>query len=297
MRKTVIAILVAMALLVALRWSVNVKAASTFIYGNNATSGTDYCYKLDPSTFAVVDTYTNLSGNNGRGVVVVNGIMYYTNPSSGNVYSYTIATHTNNGVLFNIAGTNSLSAIAYDGTNFWVNDYSGTNQAFLYSPTGTLLKTIHLANAVGNSDGFEYFLKGGTTPQLIANRADGCCTNPTYYDMYDTNGNVTQAAFIVVADDATGIAYDGTNFEISHIFGGSISKYVGTTGALISTTTITGAPSGYPPLIEDLSADYAAVLNPTPTTATVPVLSTWCLVLCGIMLLFLGGKMLRRKLS
>jgi hypothetical protein len=170
--------------------------------------------KLNPANYAVVDTYSNLTGTNGRGVVVVNGVMYYTNPSSGSVFSYATSTHTNNGPLFTIAGTSSLSAIAYDGTNFWVNDYGGTNQAYSYAPNGTLLKTIHLANARGYSDGFEYFLQGGTTPQLIANRADGCCTNPTIYDLYDLNGNVTQAAFITVADEATGIAYDGTNFSI-----------------------------------------------------------------------------------
>jgi hypothetical protein len=298
MRKSLIAVLLAIVLAVALRWSVSVKAASPFIYANNATEGTDYAYKLDPNTYAVLDTYTNLTGNNGRGVVVVNGIMYYTNPSSGSVFSYTTATHTNNGALFTIAGTSSLSAIAYDGTNFWVNDYGGTNQAYLYSPSGTLLNTIHLTNAVGYSDGFEYFLQGGTTPQLIANRADGCCTSTTYYDLYDLHGNVTQAAFIVVSDFATGIAYDGTNFSISHISAGSISKYNGATGALISTTAITGAPEGFSPLVEDLSADYAIVLSTPPTTTVAaPALSTVGLVLCGMLLLFGAGKMLRGKPS
>jgi len=293
MRKSVIAILVAIVLVVALRWSASVKAASSFIYGNNATGGTDYVFKIDPTSYAVVDTYSNLTGNNGRGVVVVNGTMYYTNPSSGNVFSYDTATHTNNGVLFNIAGSSALSAIAFDGTNFWVNDYAGTNQAYLYSTAGTLLKTIHLANAVGYSDGFEYFVQG-STPSLIANRADGCCTNPTYYDVYDLNGSVVKAAFITVADDATGIAYDGTNLLISHIFASSISKYNGATGAFIGTTTITGAPSGFGVEIEDLSADYAIVLNTPPP---VPAPATLGLILLGILLLFLGGKMLRHKPS
>ena len=260
MRKSISAILAVIILVVPFLWSTAANAAS-YIYGNNATGGTDYAYKIDASTYTVVDTYTNLTGINGRGVVVVNGIMYYTNPSSGSVNSYNTATHTDNGVLFSIAGTSSLSAIAYDGTNFWVADYSGTNQAYQYTTTGTLLQTIHLANAVSQMDGLEFFLQGGTTPRLIANRADGCCTNPTIYDVYDLNGNLIQAAFITVPDYATGIAYDGTNFLISLIFTGSISKYDGATGTLISTTAITGAPSGYPPAIEDLSADYAVVLN------------------------------------
>lgn len=293
MRKSLIAIGVAMVIAGAVQWSPSVKAASSFIYGNNATGGTDYALKMDPTTLAVVDTYTNLTGNNGRGVVVVNGTMYYTNPSSGSVFSYSTSTHTNNGPIFTIAGTNSLSAIAYDGTNFWVNDYSGTNQAYNYSPTGTLLKTIHLANATGGSDGFEYFLQGGTTPRLIANRADGCCTNPTYYDVYDLNGTLITAAFITMAQNETGIAYDGTNFNASEILNAKIDKFSGTTGALIGTTAITGAQSGFAPEIEDLSADYSIVLaNPTPTT---PAPATLGLVLGGLLLLGLSMLVGRRK--
>jgi hypothetical protein len=298
MRKGVITVALAMVLVLAaaVQWSTHVKAASSFIYGNNATGGTDYVTKIDPGTFAVADTYSNLTGNNGRGVVVVNGTMYYTNPSSGSVFSYNTATHTNNGSIFSIAGTNSLSAIAFDGTNFWINDYSGTNQAYLYSMTGTLLKTIHLANATGNSDGFEYFVKGGTTPSLIANRSDGCCTNPTFYDIYDLNGAVTTAAFITVADQSTGIAYDGTNFLTSHIDTAMIGKYSGTTGTFISVATITGAPVGFAPLIEDLSADYAITLGtPTPTGAPLP--STLVLMVCGMLLVLLATQFLRRKTS
>lgn len=292
MRKSLIAAGVAMVIAGAVEWRPSVKAASSFIYGNNATGGTDYALKMDPTTLAVVDTYTNLTGNNGRGVVVVNGTMYYTNPSSGSVFSYNTSTHTNNGAIFTIAGTSSLSAIAYDGTNFWVNDYSGTNQAYNYSPTGTLLKTIHLANATGSSDGFEYFLQGGTTPRLIANRADGCCTNPTYYDVYDLNGALVTAAFITVSQDETGIAYDGTNFNASQIFNSKIDKFSGTSGALIGTTTITGALSGYAPTIEDLSADYSIVLGTTPTT---PAPATLGLVLGGLLLLGLSMLVGRRK--
>ena len=294
MRKSVIAALAVVGLGVALLWNPSVHAATTFIYGNNATGGTDFVTKIDPTSFAVVDTFSNLTGGNGRGVVVVNGIMYYTNPSSGNVYSYNISTHTNTGVAFSIAGTSALSAIAFDGTNFWVADYSGTNQAYSYTPGGTLLKTIHLANATGNSDGLEYFLQGGNTPRLIANRADGCCTNPTFYDVYDLNGNVTTAAFITVADDATGIAYDGTNFLVSHIFTAQIAKYNGATGALISNNTITGAPGGFAPTIEDLSVDYGITLNVPPSS---PAPSTLVLILCGMVTLLLAAKLFRRKHS
>jgi hypothetical protein len=289
MRKSVIAIAVAMILAGAARWIPSAVKADTpiYIYANNA--GAAGIYKMDPTTLAVTSTYSNLGGFNGRGVVVVNGLAYFTTASNNNVYTYTLATSTNNGVLFSKAGVSGLSAIAFDGTNLWVNDYSGTNQAFSYSLTGMLLKTINLANESSYTDGFEYYLKGGSTPTLIANRSDGCCTNPTIYDLYDLNGAVTTSAFITVPDFATGIAYNGTNFYVSRINSGSIGQYNGATGALISTTTITGGT----PLIEDLSADYAITLV-TPTT---PAPATLGLVLGGLLLLLLGGKMLRGKPS
>jgi hypothetical protein len=288
-RKSVIALAVAMILAGAVLWIPSVKAANPiYIYGNNA--GSAGIYEMDPNTLAVVNTYSNLGGFNGRGVVVVGGLAYWTTASNNNVYTYTLSSSTNNGVLFTIPSVSGLSAIAFDGTNLWVNDYSGTNQAFSYSTTGTLLKTINLANETEYTDGFEFYLQGGSTPTLIANRADGCCTNPTYYDLYNLNGAVTQPAFITVPDEATGIAYNGTNFYVSRILSGSIGQYNGTTGALISTTAVTGGS----PLIEDLSADYSITLNSTPTT---PAPATLGLVLGGILLLLLSSKMFRRKAS
>jgi hypothetical protein len=233
------------------------------LYGNNATGGVPYIYVMNPTTLAVTDTLTNLSGINGRGVVAVNGIIYYTSATTNSVYSYTLATHTNHGVLFSVAGARALSTIAFDGTNFWIGDYSGTNQAYLYSKTGTLLKTIHLANCLGSCDGLEYFLQGGTTPRLIENRGDA--VGP--YDVYDTNGTLITASFITPSFASTGIAYDGTNFVVSDLSGGRIAKLNGTTGALISTTAITGFPGGFTPLVEDLSFDYAVTLpGGIPTT-------------------------------
>ncbi len=81
--------------------------------------------------------------------------------------------------------------MAFDGTNFWIGDYSGTNHAYLYSPTGTLLKTISLSNCTGDCDGLEYVVLNGQS-RLIENRGDA--VGP--YDLYDTNGNLIQADFI-----------------------------------------------------------------------------------------------------
>src|SRR5450756_2769505 len=118
--------------------------ADNFIYGNNASAGSPYIFQIDKTTGAVTNTYTGLSGSNGRGVVVVGSTMYYTSATTNSVYSYNLTTHTNNGIAFTVAAATALSTIAYDGTNFWIGDYSGTNHAYLYTPTGTLLKTCLL---------------------------------------------------------------------------------------------------------------------------------------------------------
>jgi hypothetical protein len=282
-------------------------ASASFIYGNNAStsngSACPWVYKMDPTTLAVLDTYTNLSGGGfcyygrgGRGTVVVNGILYYTTADTSTVWKYDTATHTDLGAAFVVAGSTGLSAIAYDGTNFWIGDYSGTNKAYLYTPGGTLLNTITLVNCGGNCDGLEYFVQGGHG-RLISNRGDGI--GP--YDIYDTNGTLLTSAFLnpstaIVTNIQTGIAYDGTYFYTSEINTGAIDKWNGTTGAFISSTAITGYPSGLGPYMEDLSADYAVVLDPRPSrSTTAPVLSTGGSILCALLLLFMGGKLLRRR--
>lgn len=232
--------------------------ADSFIYGNNASFGSPYIYKIDKSTGAIVQTYTNLSGFNGRGVVIVGNTMYYTAAGSGSVYSYNLATNTDNGVLFSVAGATGLSTIAFDGTNFWIGDYSGTNHAFLYSTTGTLLNTISLTNCTGYCDGLEYLAANGG--ELISNRGD--TEGP--YDLYDTSGNLLQSAFITpqqTCGGSTGIAFDGTDFFVSCIFGGALEEF-DSTGNYVTTITLTGAPQGFSPLVEDLSADYQQVLGP-----------------------------------
>jgi len=267
-------------------------AGAQNLYGNNAGGG-DYIYVMSLATDVVSQTLTTLNPGcaNGRGIVVVSGVIYYTCANGNSIFSYTLATHTDNGVAFHVTAATALSTMAFDGTNFWIGDYGGKSPgpAYLYSPTGTLLKTVTLGDCVANCDGLEYFLQGGNTPRLISNRGDA--VDP--YDIYDTNGNLITASFITTAFSGTGIAYDGTNFEVSEIFNSKIAKYSGTAGTLLSETTITGFTAGFTPLIEDLSADYSVVLG-TPTPSTVPLPSTLVLVLCA-MLLLLGAELVRRK--
>jgi hypothetical protein len=218
-------------------------AHAALLWGNNAGFGPDVINAFDPGTGALVHTYSNISGN-GRGIVVVNDIVYYTVVGDGVIHEMDANTGLALPGSIN-TGQSSLSTISFDGTNFWLADYSGTNQAYLVSQTGALLKTIHLANATGNTDGLEYF-----NGKLIANRGDA----ESIYDIYDLDGNVLTANFIASGQSSTGIAFDGTNFYTSNVFGNSYSIWNGLTGAFIKTT-VEQPGSGY--LIEDLSFDFA----------------------------------------
>ena len=259
-------------------------------YGDNATGGAPYVFQFDKTTGAILNTYTNLSGQNGRGAVVVGTTLYYTSATTNSVYSYNLTTKTDNGPLFSVAGSTALSTIAYDGTNFWIGDYSGTNHAYLYSPTGTLLKTVSLSACTGYCDGLEYFVMNNTG-YLISNEADGSVDN---YDLYDTNGNLITANYLDASahtTGTTGIAFDGTDFYTSNIYAGTLNEWT-EGGAFVKTISLTGAPSGYSPLVEDLSFDYSQVLPPPPPPPGVPEPSTFVLV--GSSMLGLAGAVRRR---
>lgn len=123
------------------------------LWVNNATFGAPLLQEYDLATGAMIDQITAPHGNNGRGIVQVGNILYYTSVASDDVWGYNFVTNTDLGSIFKVAGATSLSTMAYDGKNFWIGDYSGTNNAYLYTPTGTLLKTVSLANCTGHCDG------------------------------------------------------------------------------------------------------------------------------------------------
>jgi len=255
----------------------------TTLYANNAVGGTPYIYQINATTGAVMNTYSNLQGYNGRGVIDVGNTLYYTTASSGNVYTYDLTTQMPTGVAFTVGGASGLASITYDGKDFWIGDYSGSNQAFLYSPTGTLLNTITLANCTGYCDGLTYFKQGGVG-YLLSNRFDGGYGGPNSYDIYTTNGTFVSTLFTSTSSASTGVAWDGTSFWTSNIFSGSITQW-SMTGTQGVTNSLTGWSQS--PLVEGMSFNFQqTVVVPEPGT----------LVMFGSGVLGLAG-LLRRKFN
>lgn len=251
------------------------------IWANSAGWGPSDLNQFDTTTGA--ETVAGSAAGNGRGVVQVGNVLYLTQAGSNNVYTKDATTLADTGVAFSIAGASGLQAIAYDGTDFWVGDYSGTNKAYKYSSTGTLLNTLELSNSLGYYDGLEYF-----NGKLIANRFDGGYLGGNQYSVYDaTTGALVTANFIDTTGhgNGTGIAFDGTNFYVSDIENNQLTIWDGTTGAFISNLAL----AGNHPWIEDLSVDYATRKD----TGSVPEPST--LLLLGSGLVGLVGMRKRFK--
>lgn len=268
-------------------------AQAGLLYQNSAGSSMS---SHDLTSGAAVKTFTQGKGN-GRGIVVVGDTIYYTVANSGNVYKRSVSTNADLGVAFTVAGASGLQAISYDGTNFWVGDYSGTTKAYLVSSTdGSLMKTITLQSSSnflieGFYDGLEYF-----NGKLIANKYDGgfARAGGNQYSVYDLDGNLLTENFINTNGhgNGTGIAYDGTDFYIMDIFHSQVTIWDGTTGGYLSALALTGATTGSG---EDLSVDFAGRAdtcggpnqppcdnNKVPLPGTLPLAGMAMLAMAGI---------------
>jgi hypothetical protein len=243
-------------------------ALTATIWGNSFGSGGPVLQEWDQSG-NLLDTITAPLGVSGRGVVQLGNILYYTSATTNGVYAYDFSTNTNLGTVFTVAGASGLSSMAYDGTNFWIGDYSGTNHAYLYSPTGTLLNTISFANCSSFCDGLEF-----ANGKLISNRFDGGFGGTNFYDVYSTSGTLLTSAFITGHDSSgnTGIAFDGTDYYVSNIASHTISVYDSNGNWLRDITLDMGTNLGG---VEDLSVNYALVLNPpVPLPGALPLFAT-----------------------
>ncbi len=248
--------------------------ADEVIYANNAGSH-DYVWQLDLSTNTLAKQIDTTISANGRGVVDVNNILYITTANSGNVYSFNLSNNTLS-TAFTVSGASGLASITYTGSDFWIGDYTGTDKAYLYTPGGTLVKTISLSNCTGFCDGLTYLPTNGG--ELISNRADGYNQN-SIYDVYNTNGTLLQSAFIDTTNlgsmgcpHTTGIAWDGTNYFVSCLDAPTptVAKY-GPTGNFIALLPLANPNGfdngGFGPFMEGLSANFAVTI-PTPEPAT-----------------------------
>lgn len=236
------------------------------LWGNNAqSSAAATIEQFDKTTGDLNLTYRGAVGN-GRGIVVVGDIVYYTMVGDPVIHMMSASTGVDlGGITTSVA---SMSTIAWDGSTFWTSDYSGTNRAFQIGLDGTTLKTINLSLASTNMDGMEWFEN-----KLISNRCDACGV----YDVYDLDGNVLQAGFIDTGYQSTGIAYDGTYFYSSRIFENTIDVFDGA-GVFVKSITLAGGDpiteNGGGRLIEDLSVDYARRSDVVPEPSTILLLGT-----------------------
>lgn len=268
-------------------FTVQAHAQQDFVYGNSAgTRGIDV---IDANTGAIIRTCVHNKGN-GRGIVVIGNIGYYTTADAGTVWKLDINTCEDLGVAFE-TGRGGIATIAYTGNSFWINQYDSippTNGAFEFDLDGNLLKSITLEKCTSFCDGMEYF-----EGKLISNRGDAAAP---IYDIYDLDGNLLVEAFIndPQGGSTTGIAYDGVNFWVSDIFLNRLRLYNGQTGEFIESIDITGGET----LIEDLSVDY----EQRPDTGggppvPVPMLSEWGPTTLIFIVILLGGISLRRRIA
>ena len=87
------------------------------IWGDSAGYGAPILQEWDLNG-NLLDTITAPNGENGRGVVQVGNILYYTSATTNSIFAYNFVTNTDLGTVFSIPNASALSTIAYDGTNF-----------------------------------------------------------------------------------------------------------------------------------------------------------------------------------
>jgi hypothetical protein len=278
--------------------------AGAVIWGNNATFQNVTIEAFDGTTGAELDQFLvpNLTAraDNGRGVAVLGGTMYYSTANSGNIYVTTAnvgGAHPDLGVLVN-TGFGGIANIATDGTFLYANDYHAfTNQVNKYTTAGVLVGMVTFTGPDAFADGRDGFevtnnpkINGGALT-FIMNRGDA--QGP--YDVYDSTGAEIKPSFINPAANGssgpTGIAFDGTNYYVSDIFNNRLLEYDGD-GNFLGIINLGGPPphtsSGR--LLEDLSAVGNTINNPPPSTPEPASMTLLCIGAASM-----AGYRLRRR--
>ncbi|HEY8699300.1 MAG TPA: hypothetical protein VIM02_16970 [Rhizomicrobium sp.] len=238
--------------------SASALAAATSIWTNGVIfAAPPELKRWDLSTGALIQTVHPAHGMFGRGIAQVGNLLYYTDNQTNSVFVYNLTTNIDQGVAFSVPGAGGLGSLAYDGTNFFVEDYMLSEAIFEVTPNGTVLATIPLSQCPGNlgsCDGLEYV--NGT---LVSNRGDGW--GP--YDVYSLSGGNPQTLALIQAPNnnaTTGIAFDGTYYYVEDHTTGQILVY-NSAGVYQNAVMLAGAPRN----IEDVSVDYATVPHDTST--------------------------------
>jgi PEP-CTERM motif len=244
--------------------------ADSVIYAMSAGNSGVQVYDANTGDQLQTIVTSEMRSNNGRGVVKVGDILYYTGASQNSVFGFNLKTSADLGVVFSVAGSSGLATMAFDGTDLYLGDYSGTNNVYKYSLGGTLLQTIPLSQCTGFCDGLEY-----AQGHLISNERDGANGPPSAYDSYSLNGTLLTKNFITATFGATGIAYDGTDFWVSDVYGGRLDRY-DASGKFIGVTTLKSPTF----LVEDLSFDYSQVLG-TPEPGSILLLGLGLMGVAG----------------
>ncbi len=162
------------------------------------------------------------------------------------------------GTVFTVPGASGLATMAYDGSHFFIGDYSGTPNVYEYTLTGTPVATIPLSECAIFHVGTTGIATGWNMPTAIWSPTNtmAALAAATPYDVYSLTGTLLTHPFITGHDCSgnTGIAFDGTDYYVDNVFSHSIDVFDGS--GTYPDDSWRDVGSG-----EDIAENYAVVLK------------------------------------